>query len=153
MSDRPTDPWGNEIEPTRWPETVSPTAPPADWWGDGRPDEPPMPTGPPGSPYLGPPKRDGQAVGALVLALLSFPCSGVIGVFFGAAGVILGVLSRRRIKADDHLYGEGLALAAIVLGAVGFVFALAFFAYTVFINPDFIADLTEQLTPTTTSVP
>jgi len=109
-----------------------------------------MPNGPPG-PYLGPPRRDGQAVGSLVLGIFSLLCPGILGLFFGAAAVVLGVVSIRRIKADDQRYGSGLALAGAVLGGLGFLLASAFVIYTVFINPEFVTDLTDRLTPTTTT--
>jgi uncharacterized membrane protein YfcA len=50
---------------------------------------------------------------SLVAGLISFVCCG--GLLFGAAAIILGVLGRKRENS------KGLALAGIILGAVGAV--------------------------------
>lgn len=110
---------------------------------------------PPGygpGPWMGPPRRDGQAIGALVTGLLSIPCAGIIGVFLGITGVVLGIVSLRRIAASEGRYdGRGMAIAGIVLGSIGIVIGLAFFVYTTFINPEFVTDLLDQMTTTTTT--
>lgn len=156
----PRDPWGNP-DPGMAPR-VDGTAPVTGGWtpspGPDAPGQvPPMGWSPPGSvppppPYVGPPRRDGQAVGSLVLGILSLLCMGFVGMFFGAGAVVTGVLSRRRVRDSGGLLeGSGMATAGIVLGALGAVGGAAFFVYVTFINPDWVAEVLNDLAPTTTT--
>jgi hypothetical protein len=75
-----------------------------------------------------------MAIAALVLGVLS-PLGalfdGVPGVILGSLAVVLGLMSRRRIKrSGGTLQGGGLALAGWIVGlcgiALGVVFAVLF---------------------------
>jgi len=97
----------------------------------------PMPYGQPTpGPYGGPPaapKTDGLAVAALVssivgVVLLLF-CIGLAGTI---AGCVMGIISRNRIKGSNgQLTGEGMALAGIIVGAVGSFLYLGFIVLVV----------------------
>lgn len=71
--------------------------------------------------------NDGLAVPALVLGLLGITCFSLAA----PVALVLGIVSLRRIGRSGA-EGRGLAIAGIVLGAVGtvlFVAALAFLGY------------------------
>ena len=178
MSDEvPTAPWGNPDPAAAPPPVPSPGAwvgpppvpgqpppvpgqPPPTWVptpGAGGPPGtvPPMGWSPPGSgptPYAGPPKRDGQAVGSIVLGVLSLLCPGFLGVFFGAGAVVTGYLSRKRIiAASGLLEGRGLAVTGMVLGSIGIVVGSIAFVYVTFVNPDWATEVFDNLAPSTTA--
>ena len=69
-------------------------------------------------------KRNGFGIAALVLGILAV-LSGFlfVGALFGIAAVVLGVLGRGRAKRGEATNG-GMALAGIVLGVVGILFAV-----------------------------
>jgi hypothetical protein len=76
---------------------------------------------------------DSQAILALVLGVLS-PIGalfyGLPGVVLGALAIFFGLRSRRRIKkAGGALAGGGMALAGWIVGAVGLVTGLLWFAF------------------------
>jgi hypothetical protein len=73
-------------------------------------------------------KLDSLAAGALALSVLGVPfifCF-CLGLPMSIAGVIMGFFSRKRINdANGLLTGSGLALGAIIVGAIGIgLFAL-----------------------------
>ena len=163
---------GGPTPPVQGPPPGGPTPPAGgDWWGappPGQPGDGWSPTGAPGvptatggwvppppgwgSPYVVQPKRDGQAVGSLVMGILALLCAGVIGIFLGTAAIVTGVLSRRRIRqSGGTLSGEGLATAGLVVGIIATAISVAFFVYTTFINPEFLQDVLDNLTTTTTT--
>lgn len=71
--------------------------------------------------------RSPQALFSVMLGLLAvvdfFTPIGFIG---GVAAIVLGVRARRHIRLNPHLLGGRLAMAGIVLGAVGIVLSVAF---------------------------
>jgi hypothetical protein len=102
----------------------------------------------PGAPWVQP-KRDGGAIGALVCGIISITCAGFFGVILGPVALILGSISRRRIRdSQGRLSGEGMATWAIALGAIGVVLSIV---YLVFLatNPGFMQDMLDRFTTTT----
>lgn len=140
-----TDPWGNP-DPRPEPGGPAPAAnvPPLGWAPPGH--------GPTASPWVPAARPDGLATASMVSGIVSMVCCGIIGAVLGAAALGMGVASLRRIAASQgSLSGRGQAVAGVVLGALGLVIGLSFFVYFTFLNPDFIPDLLEDLTTTTTT--
>jgi len=79
---------------------------------------------PPYGSAAGRPHRNGLGIAALVLGILAV-LSGFlfIGGLFGLAAIVCGVLGRGRAKRGEATNG-GMALAGIVLGVVGLLFAV-----------------------------
>ena len=79
------------------------------------------------SPAAG--RTDSLAIAALVVGLIApfgAMFDGVPGVIMGTIAVVLGLISRRRIKrSGGTLTGGGLALAGLIVGACGIVLGLA----------------------------
>jgi hypothetical protein len=77
-----------------------------------------------GVPYtgggpVGPPVRDKGALRSLILGLISLV---VLGFILGIGAMHEGFQSRKRIAASNGaLTGDGLALAGMIVGAIGFV--------------------------------
>ena len=70
--------------------------------------------------------------------------SGIVGLFLcgivlGPLGIVLGVMSRRRIEAEGGS-GEGIAVAAIVVGAVVTLLYVVL-VIVVATNPDLLESL------------
>jgi hypothetical protein len=91
----------------------------------GDPPETP-PTAPPpqlpyGSPYAYPPARptNGLAIGSLVTSIAAFFVCGSIGI----VGAIMGHMARRQLRERNE-DGDGLALAGIIVGWIGFALSL-----------------------------
>ena len=62
------------------------------------------------------------AVPALVLGIISmvFSFTAIISIVLGILAIVLGVKAKKNIKAEPTRYeGDGLAIAGIVLGALG----------------------------------
>jgi hypothetical protein len=82
------------------------------------------------------PRMDGVATAAIICSILGIPLIVVActGVPFCITGIIMGFVARHRIAvAGGKLSGEGTALAAIIVGAIGiafFVLLLASFLVT-----------------------
>jgi hypothetical protein len=92
-----------------------------------------------------------MAIGALVCGILSMTCAGFPGIILGPVGLALGARSRRRIsQSGGSLRGEGLAQAGIVLGILGTVISIVYIVF-ILMNPDFVSDMLDRLTPTTTT--
>ena len=92
-------------------------------------------TPPPGAgPTPEPPRNAPLAVAGLVTGIIGvIPCSWGIGVI-ALAAVVLGFRGRRQVQESaGALKGDGMALAAIVLGVLGL---LATVAYWVLILTD-----------------
>lgn len=106
--------------------------------GDPRPPSTPPPAwqaGPPPSAGYGDqggvaPRTNTMAVTGFVLAVLGLL---VLPIILGPVGLVLGILSLRRINAEPHRWkGKGLAIAAIVVG--GIVTALAIVSVIILAN-------------------
>ena len=70
-----------------------------------------------GGAIAGQPEQDTMAIVSLVLGLVGLICC--LGVLSPVA-LVLGIMSRGKIRTSaGALRGEGLALAGIILGAVG----------------------------------
>lgn len=87
---------------------------------------------PPGGGYGGPPPGFGgaQPQGNSVMAIISL-VTGILGVLccgswiFAIAAIILGVLARKEIaESGGAKSGAGMAMAGLILGAVGIVISL-----------------------------
>jgi hypothetical protein len=83
--------------------------------------------------YQAPPvtRTDGLASGALVASivgvLLTCACVGVAGAI---AGIIMGIISRRRIRdSNGMLIGDGVALAAIIIGVIGVLLSIGWIIF------------------------
>jgi len=77
-----------------------------------------------------PPRTEALATLSLCLSIVGtlFLCCW-IGAAGTIAGVITGVIARKKIaESDGMLTGDGLALAGIIVGAVGTVLVLGLFA-------------------------
>ena len=64
---------------------------------------------------------NGKAIAAFVLAMvgvLFFP------IVFSTAGIVLALIARRELSRHPAQEGTALAIAALVIGPLGFVFAL-----------------------------
>jgi hypothetical protein len=72
-------------------------------------------------------RRPGRAIAALIVGIISIPAAFVpiAGLILGVVAVVLGASARSDIRRN-RLEGEGQAKAAVVLGAIGIVLALAF---------------------------
>lgn len=126
MSDQPSypsDPQQPGSPPPSWQS--GPQGPPA--WQPGPSGPPPWQSGPMGPPpsagyQQGPAKTDGMAIGGFVCAIIGLLFFGII---LGPTGVVLGILAKRRIDRWPERYkGSGLAIAAIVIGAIATVLAI-----------------------------
>jgi len=113
------------------------TPPPAGGFGSG-----------PGNGNFGPmnagmrpPPSTALALAAMVCGILSIPGMFLCysGVFFGIAGIAMGIVARKRVRANPDIFGgDGLALAGIVCGAIGIaltVASVAFYFAMVYILP------------------
>ncbi|WP_410569028.1 DUF4190 domain-containing protein [Amycolatopsis sp. cmx-4-61] len=79
----------------------------------------------PGYPGMPGPPREGSglAVGALVCSILGF----VLCFLIGIAGIIMGHIAHGKAKRGEA-EGQGVALAAIIVGYGGIALNIAFFA-------------------------
>jgi len=86
-----------------------------------------------GSPVLAPgsmtvpagPRTNSLAIAAFVLSLLGLVCCGPV---FSTIGLILGIVAINQINRNAPLEGgKGLAIAAIVIAAVGYLMVAIFF--------------------------
>lgn len=84
--------------------------------------------------YAPAPRNENMAVLSLVLALVSWPlCLGYgIGVAASIAGLVLGIIARRRIRASGGmLTGDGMAVGGIVVSVVNIVAFVAAIAFVI----------------------
>lgn len=74
-------------------------------------------------------KKNGLGIAALVLGLLAVVTSFTLvgGIVLGLAAIVLGVLGRGRAKRGEADNG-GMAIAGVVLGAIGLLLSAAFIA-------------------------
>lgn len=175
-----TDPWGNPLPPEDQapanpkPEDYPPDFAPNPAWPGGTsspsqplpPPPPPPPHGQPtweGAPPAWPgyppppqaapagPKFSGMAIASLVCGILSITCTGFLGIVLGPTALGLGLRSRRTISASNGWRkGDGMAIAGIVLGVIGIVASIVYLVFLIQ-NPNFLTDLVNNFTTTTTS--
>lgn len=83
-------------------------------------------------PGHGGPKKNGMGIAALVVGILALiTCFTIVGgILFGLVAIVLGFVARGKVKRGEADNG-GMAIAGIVLGAVGLVLSLAFIAFGV----------------------
>ena len=72
-----------------------------------------------------------MAIIALICGIMSLlcPCIPVAGTFIGfvlsIAAIVLGIIEIKKIgRSESSLKGKGMAIAGIILGAVGIVFGI-----------------------------
>lgn len=130
--------------------------------GYGAPGQPPGQPGygapPPSGGYGAPPPgsgavpRNGLGIAALVLGLLALFSSWTVvgGILFGLLAIVLGVIGRGRAKRGEANNG-GLALAGIILGALGLLISIGLIALGAsLLNSDSVQNLQECLEQATT---
>ena len=124
----PPPPAGGSYPPPPGAGGYSPYPPPPPGYG-GYPPPPPQPYAGYTAPVA---MRNGLGIAALVLALLSLPAALTIvgGFILGIAAIILGIMGRNRAKKGEANNG-GVAVAGIVLGAVGVVLSIVMIAFAV----------------------
>ena len=96
----------------------------------GQPQYGQQPYGAP--PGHGGPKKNGLGIAALVVGIVALLGSFTIvgGILLGLAAIVLGFLARGKVKRGEADNG-GMAIAGIVLGALGLLISLAFIAFGV----------------------
>jgi hypothetical protein len=115
-------------------------APPGESPAAEEPVAPEVPPGavPPGYPPFHPPRLDGVAVGSIIMSSLGIPllyCCGV-GIPMCIAGIVMGFVARKRVhESGGRLTGEGMALAGIIVGAVGLAL-ITLWAVSILVTPD-----------------
>jgi uncharacterized protein DUF4190 len=90
-----------------------------------------------GYPYqLPPPRRtNGLAIASMVVSIVGVAliCAiGPLSVFVTPVGAILGHVAQRQIKASGDS-GNGMALAGIIVGWIGFALSLAYLAFFIWL--------------------
>ena len=87
----------------------------------------------PGMPDQGldAPPAKGMAVGALVCSIVGC-CVPVVGI----VGIVLGIVALVKAKSDARRYGGGgMALAAIIVGALSLIVVVLFWVFLGFLFP------------------
>ncbi|GAA2517561.1 DUF4190 domain-containing protein [Streptomyces gobitricini] len=131
---------GGPAQPAPGPYGYPAPTPPAGTYGYPAPVPPAGAYGYPGYPGYGgygqtgwqPAPANGMGVTALVLGIVSmvFFCVWGLGVIAGILALVFGILGRKKAQrgeADNH----GVALAGIILGAVGIVVSGVFLAFLI----------------------
>lgn len=86
-----------------------------------------------------------------MLGIASLTCTGFLGIVLAPLAIVFGVRARRIISTSNGWRtGDGLAVAGIVIGVIGIVISVVYLVF-VLSNPDFLTDLLDQLTTTTSS--
>ena len=105
--------------PTGPPPPPPPPPAPAPWQGNLPPPPPDVPpqSYQPYAPYAPYPasRYDPLATASLVSSIVGLAFCGIL---LGPAGLVMGLVSRRRIAKDPSLTGGGVALAGAIVGAV-----------------------------------
>ena len=85
----------------------------------------------------------GFAIASMVCGIASivFCCFGYFGLILGIAGVVLGIISKKKTTE-----GSGMALAGIITGAVGGVLALGMVIFSAVTSAAFSGMTPEQIT-------
>ncbi len=72
------------------------------------------------------PGNNSKAVASMVVGILSVVCCGAI---VGIVAIVLGILARNEINASGGVQGgSGMALAGIILGALGIVSSIGWWS-------------------------
>jgi hypothetical protein len=107
------------VAATDVPGLFSPIAPPP---AVPLPPSPPLTYTPHGLPYAQPhyaaatgQSYSGEAQTAMILSIISVFC---VGFVLAPIGLGLGITARKKMRASGNLEGEGMALAAIVIGGI-----------------------------------
>lgn len=101
--------------------------PPYGWVPPQQPGPPPYDAGWTGAGWPAPPVQNKKALWAMIVGILSVTCCCFL---LGVPAIVLGVLARQEIAASGGRQdGGGMALAGIVLGAVGLAGTLVSFAF------------------------
>lgn len=82
-------------------------------------------------------KTNGMAIASMVLGIVSIPlsCCCYTGVIPGILAIIFGIISTKDIKKSlGNQKGEGMALAGLILGAVGLLLVIASVIYAITIG-------------------
>jgi len=106
----------------------SPTQP---GWGAPGPAYPTMGYG---QPVAMGPQNEPLAVPAMVCGIISIPllCFCGVGVLPGIAALVLGLISKNKIKASNGaLTGDGQALTGVICGAVSVVLIALYFVLVI----------------------
>lgn len=121
----PPPPGPGPEEPPQPPAQQYPTYEP--YGSPGNPYGAPNPYGA-GAPYQAPQPTNGMAIASLVVSIASLVvCCGAAGV----VGAILGHVARKQMR-QGRGQGEGMALAGIIVGWIGFaIFLLVAVFYAV----------------------
>jgi hypothetical protein len=90
------------------------------------------PPGPYGAPYMQPRVQCPEATHALVFGILGFVI-GCLGLVFGPIAISKANEADRKIKANPHLEGSGMALAGKILGIIGVIYGTIAIIYLIFI--------------------
>jgi hypothetical protein len=73
-------------------------------------------------------RNNGLAIASMVVSIAAFAvCGGLLGI----VGAILGHVARRQIREQGG-EGDGMALAGIIVGWIGFAIGLALVAFYIF---------------------
>ena len=124
MTDLPPPPESTPPPPPPAPQAppvappAPPVAPPAPPAGGMAPPAPPIPP-----PAGAPSPNNAMAVAALVLGILTFVCLGPIA---GILAIIFGFLGLKKANEMGGT-GKGMALAGLILGAVGTIISIILF--------------------------
>ncbi|PKR79967.1 hypothetical protein CW751_12115 [Brumimicrobium salinarum] len=70
--------------------------------------------------------NNGMATAALVLGIVSivFSFFWFIGLICGILGVVLGIISKNKIKTDPNMGGSGAATAGLITGIIGIIISV-----------------------------
>jgi hypothetical protein len=123
----PSEPYA-PVDPPSSVDPPSTYVPPADFTPGVPPPAfpPPYHGGVPYDPYSKPRTTNAQAIAALVASLVgAFACCCGIP---SAVGIVLGVTAMNQTKRTGQA-GYGLALAGVIVGAIGLVVFLGFWLY------------------------
>ena len=86
----------------------------------------------------GSPRIDSLAYAALATSIVSLVLSvifiGLPGLVLGPAAAIMGFISRRRVAASSGMLGgDGVALAGLILGIIGFAGGVAILVFATWV--------------------
>ena len=92
----------------------------------------PPPAAPFDPAYYGPAKTHPLATTSLALGISSFPvacCCWMVSPALSIAAIVFGIIALQKIRQQPDMHaGHGIAIAGIVLGAIGLATALGMFA-------------------------
>lgn len=131
-----------DAAPSQVPEDSGWGTPEGDGWHDVSDD------GRQGAPSLAEDKPSGQATAALIVGILSIVflfavccCSlfsNMLGAALGVGALVIGIMERKAIREGrSSQAGSGMAMAGLILGAIGLVLnlaVLAFFVVALFVS-------------------